>query len=113
MEKLVQPNELRPRIQLWVEEQVRFKRINQKAGLLLDAILYRGEVPRGDVAQILGLSTRYSRDTVTQLTQQGVIASDTPYGPSHRFHREAGATLDAWSLSRGATLVRIQDGPSS
>lgn len=42
MEKLVQPNELRPRIQLWVEEQVRFKRINQKAGLLLDAILYRG-----------------------------------------------------------------------
>ena len=83
MEKLVQPNELRPRIQLWVQEQVRFKRINQKAGLLLDAILYRGEVPRGDVAQILGLSTRYSRDTVTQLTQQGVIASDTPYGPLH------------------------------
>jgi Fic family protein len=81
MEKLVQPNELRARIQLWAEEEARLKRINPKAGLLLDAILYRGEVPRGDVAQILGLSTRYSRDTVTQLTEQGVLASETPYGP--------------------------------
>jgi hypothetical protein len=72
---------LRARIQLWVEEEARLKRINPKAGLLLDAILYRGEVPRGDVAQILGLSTRYSRDPVTQLTEQGVLASETPYGP--------------------------------
>ena len=81
MEKLVQPNELRTRIQLWAEEQARLKRINPKAGLLLDAILYRGEVPRGDVPQILGLSTRYSRDPVAELTQQGVVASKTTYGP--------------------------------
>jgi Fic family protein len=83
MEKLVQPNELRARIQLWVEEEARLKRLHPKAGLLLDAILYRGEVSRGDVAQILDLSPRYSRDTVTQLTEQGVIASDKPYGPLH------------------------------
>ena len=49
MEKLVQPNELRERIQLWVNEEARLQRINPKAGLLLDAILHRGEVPRGDV----------------------------------------------------------------
>jgi hypothetical protein len=81
MEKLVQPNELRARIHLWVEELTARKRINPKAAMLLDAILYRGQVPRGDVAQILGLSTRYSRDTVAELTKQGVVASDTPYGP--------------------------------
>lgn len=81
MEKLIQPNELRTRIQLWAEEEARLKRINPKAGLLLDAILYRGEVPRGDVPQILGLSTRYSRDPVAELKQQGVVASETPYGP--------------------------------
>jgi Fic family protein len=81
MEKLIQPNELRTRIQLWAEEEARLKRINPKAGLLLDAILYRGEVPRGNVPQILGLSTRYSRDPVAELTQQGVVASETPYGP--------------------------------
>jgi Fic family protein len=81
MEKLVQPNELRARIQLWAEEEARLKRVNPKAGLLLDAILYRGEVPRGDVAQILGLSTRYSRDTVAELTQLGVVTSETPYAP--------------------------------
>jgi Fic family protein len=83
IEKLVQPNELRARIQLWVEEEARLQRIHPKSGLLLDAILYRGEVPRGDVAQILGLSARYSRDTVAELTQRGVIASETPYGPIH------------------------------
>lgn len=80
MEKLVQPNELRVRIQLWAEEEARLKRINPKAGLLLDAILYRGEVPRGDVPKVLGLSTRYSRDLVAELTKQGVVASETPYG---------------------------------
>jgi len=83
MEKLVQPNELRGRIQLWVEEQAKQKRMNPKAGMLLDAILYRGEVPRGDVAKILGLSTRYSREPVSQLAEEGVIASNTPYGPLH------------------------------
>lgn len=81
MEKLVQPNELRARIQLRAEEEARLKRINPQTGLLLDAILYRGEVPRGDVAQILGLSTRYRRDSVAALTQLGVVASVTPYGP--------------------------------
>ena len=83
MEKLVQPNEMHERIQLWVNDEARLQRINPKAGLLLDAILYRGEVPRGDVAQILSLSARYSRDTVAKLTQRGVIASETPYGPLH------------------------------
>ena len=81
MEKLVQPDRLRVRIQLWAEEEARLKHITPKAGLLLDAILYRGEVPRGGVAQILGLSTRYSRETVAGLTRQGVVSSDTPYGP--------------------------------
>jgi Fic family protein len=83
MEKLVRPSELRARIRLWAEEEARLKRINPKAGSLLDAILYRGEVPRGEVAQILGLSARYSRDSVAELTKQGVIASETPYGPLH------------------------------
>jgi Fic family protein len=83
MEKLVQPTELRARIQLWAEEEARLKRINPRAGSLLDAILYRGEVPRGEVAQILGLSVRYSRDSVAELMKQGVIASETPYGPLH------------------------------
>jgi Fic family protein len=83
MEKLVQPTELRARIHLWAEEEARLKRINPRAGSLLDAILYRGEVPRGEVAQILGLSVRYSRDSVAELMKQGVIASETPYGPLH------------------------------
>jgi hypothetical protein len=46
-----------------------------------DKAAEKATVPRGDVAQILGLSARYSRDTVAELTQRGVIASETPNGP--------------------------------
>jgi Fic family protein len=81
MEKLVEPKLLRARIHSWVEEEAKLNNVGPKTSLLLDAILYRGEVPRGDVAQILGLSVRYSRDFVADLTKLGVVGSETPYGP--------------------------------
>src|SRR5258708_9191535 len=45
MEKLVQPTELRARIQLWADEEARLKRINPRAAALLHPILYRRQVP--------------------------------------------------------------------
>jgi Fic family protein len=81
MEKLVDPKPLRARIHSWIEEEARLNKVSPKTTLLVDAILYRGEIPRGDVAHILGLSTRYSRDSVADLTKLGAISSETPYGP--------------------------------
>ena len=81
MEDLVQPNRLRDRILLWVEEEIRADALPQKAGRILEAILYRGELPRGDVPQLLGASDRHARRIVATLTERGVIVSESTRAP--------------------------------
>ncbi|OGT34268.1 MAG: cell filamentation protein Fic, partial [Gammaproteobacteria bacterium RBG_16_51_14] len=56
MEKLVQPDRLRNRILIWAEEEVRADSLPAKTGNILEAVLYRGELPRGDVGGLLGTS---------------------------------------------------------
>jgi Fic family protein len=48
------------------------------AGRLLEQALMRGEIARGDVADILGLSERQARRILGRLIQDGLLASDTP-----------------------------------
>jgi Fic family protein len=81
MEALVQPDRLRHRILLWAEEEVRIGALPSKAGNILEAILYRGELPRGDVAGILGTSDRHARRVVASLNEQGVISSESTRAP--------------------------------
>jgi len=81
MEDLVQPDRLRNRILLWVEEEIRAGALPQKAGSILEAILYRGELPRGDVADLLGTSDRHARRVVATLTERGVVISDSTRAP--------------------------------
>jgi Fic family protein len=83
MEKLVQPDRLRARILLWAEEEMKVKSLPPQSGLVIEALLYRGELPRGDVSQILGLTDRHSRRIVADLTSRGVVVSESPYGPLH------------------------------
>ena len=45
MQALVQPDRLRNRILLWVEEEIRAKALPPQSGRILEAILYRGELP--------------------------------------------------------------------
>ena len=66
---------------LWAEEEVRLNKLPPKAGSLLDAVLYRGELPRGDVAGILGLTARHARRIVSSLIARGVFASNGPRDP--------------------------------
>jgi Fic family protein len=54
MESLVQPDRLRTRILLWAEEEARMSVLPPQTGSVLEAVLYRGELPRGDVASLLG-----------------------------------------------------------
>ena len=81
MEELVQPDRLRDRILLWVEEEIRADALPQKAGRILEAILYRGELPRGEVPSLLGASDRHSRRVVAALIERGVIASQSTRAP--------------------------------
>lgn len=77
MERLVQPNRLRDRILLWAEEEVRAGTLPPRAGQILEAVLFRGELPRGDVAALLGMSDRGSRRIVSALLERGVLASES------------------------------------
>jgi Fic family protein len=81
MEQLVQPNRLRDRILIWVEEEVRADRLPTKAGQVLEAVLFRGELPRGDVAALLGKGDRQARRVMSALLERGVLVSESPRAP--------------------------------
>ena len=83
MEGLAEPDRLRARILLWVEEEIRLDALPAKAGSVLEAVLYRGHLPRGDVAGILGTGDRHARRVVSALVKRGVLASESPRSPLH------------------------------
>jgi Fic family protein len=81
METLVQPDRLRARILLWAEEEIRLGTLPAKSGNILEAVLYRGELPRGDAAAVVGTTGRQARRIVSSLLERGVLESETPYAP--------------------------------
>lgn len=81
MRDLVEPNKLRARILMWVEEEVRTDALPPKAGAVLEAILYRGELPRGDVSKLLGMTDRHARRITSALLKAEVLTSDHDRAP--------------------------------
>lgn len=81
MEDLVEPGRLRERILLWLQEEVRMDALPDKSGNVLEAVLYRGHLRRGDVGALLGTSDRHARRVVSALIDRGVISSETPRSP--------------------------------
>jgi hypothetical protein len=81
MEELVQPDRLRTRMLLWAEEESRLDALPAKAGVVLEAVLFRGELPRGDVASLLGSGERQGRRVVSTLVDRGVLTSESPRAP--------------------------------
>ena len=77
MEGLMQPDQLRARILLWVEEEIRLGHLPPKSGAVLEALLYRGELPRGDAAEIVGTGDRQARRVVSVLLEKGVLTSES------------------------------------
>jgi Fic family protein len=81
MERLMQPERLRTRILMWAEEETRLKKLPPKVGNVLEAVLYRGKLPRGDVAGLLGLTPRHTRRIVSALLESGALHSKGPRDP--------------------------------
>ncbi|MGB6687082.1 MAG: Fic family protein [Terracidiphilus sp.] len=81
MEGLVQPDRLRTRILLWAEEEIRLGELPAKSGSILEAVLYRGELPRGDADTVVGTGERQARRIVSALLEKEVLASDSPRAP--------------------------------
>jgi Fic family protein len=83
MQGLVQPDQLRNRILIWAEEETRADRLPQKSGAVLEAILFRGELPRGDVTTLLQTSERSARRVTSALLDAEVLTSESPRSPLH------------------------------
>jgi hypothetical protein len=77
MEELVQPDKLRARVKLWADEEIATDALPAKAGIVLEAILYRGKLPRGNVAGLLDTSARSARRVISVLIDRGVVTAAT------------------------------------
>jgi Fic family protein len=81
MESLVQPDRLRTRIRIWAEEEIRLGKLPAKSENILEAVLYRGEVPRGEAAGVVNTGDRQARRIVSALLEHGVLASESSRAP--------------------------------
>jgi Fic family protein len=81
MKGLMQPDRLRTRILLWAEEETRVNTLPPKSGKILEALLYRGELPRADSAEVVGVGARHARRVVAALVERGVLSSESPRAP--------------------------------
>jgi len=81
MESLMQPDRLRARILLWAEEEIKVNALPPKSTSILEAILYRGELPRADAAGVVGAGERHARRIVAALVERGVLVSDSTRAP--------------------------------
>ncbi len=81
MEELIEPERLRSRILLWAEEEIRLGNLPAKSTNVLEALLYRGSLPRGDVADVVGAGDRQARRIVSALAEYAVIVSESSRAP--------------------------------
>jgi Fic family protein len=57
------------------------RELDPRGGAILEIVLARGELPRGEAAAITGVGDRMGRTILSQLVSQGLLVSETPKGP--------------------------------
>jgi len=81
MESLTQPDRLRTRIRLWAQEETALGHLLPKSSNILEAVLYRGELPRGDAEGVVNTGDRQARRIVSALLGAGVLVSESSRAP--------------------------------
>ena len=81
MEGLVAPDRLRARILIWAEEEVRTGALPPRSGAVLEAVLFQGDLPRGDVAAVLGTGERQARRVTSALVDRDILVSESSRAP--------------------------------
>lgn len=81
MKELMQPQSLHARILNWAEDEVRADRLPARSNIVLEAVVYRGELPRGKVSDLLGLGDRSARRVTSVLLKRGVLVSNSQRAP--------------------------------
>jgi hypothetical protein len=65
----------------WAEEEIRLGHLPPKSGEIFQAVLYRGDLPRAEVAGIVGTGERQARRIVSALVELGVLVSESTRAP--------------------------------
>lgn len=81
MQDLMQPARFRHRVLVWAEEEVRLNSLPPASTKLLEAILYRGELPRSEVAGLLDVTPRHAQRITGALSSRGVLKSTNIRAP--------------------------------
>ena len=81
MERLMMPDRLLSRILLWTEEEIHAGELPPQSRIIMRDVLYRGEIPRGEVTRLLGSSPRHARRITSVLLKRGILASRSTRAP--------------------------------
>ncbi|MAY44142.1 MAG: cell filamentation protein Fic [Rhodobacteraceae bacterium] len=81
MASLMRPDRLRDRILIWAEEEIRAGALPPKSDTVLKAVLYQGQIERGEVESILGTSDRTARRVTSALLEAGALSSTSTRAP--------------------------------
>jgi len=66
---------------MWAEGEIRDGALPIKSKVVLEAVLYRGELARGEVAGLLGTSSRQASRITSPLIDCGVLSAKTTKTP--------------------------------
>jgi Fic family protein len=81
MSGLLDLDGMQKRIQAVVDRQVSFGELKPEAGHLLRDIFLRGEIPRGEIPNIIGMPERSARRVVSSLLKKDYLVSNSEKGP--------------------------------
>src|SRR5438093_11513314 len=71
----------RARSLLGAEEEIRLNKLPPNSAAIIEAVLYRGELPRADTANIVATGERQARRVVSALIDRGVLISESTRAP--------------------------------
>lgn len=83
MEGLMRPKDLRARIMAWADDEIRLRRLHDKAKLVLDHILFNGSLERKDLPNVVGADERQARRIAQPMVEIGLIRSLSTRAPYH------------------------------
>jgi len=66
---------------LWAREEVQLEKLPLQTTQILEAILYRGEISRGEMSAILNVTDRHARRLISALIKREILVSETPKSP--------------------------------
>jgi len=81
MGKLIEPNNLRNRVLRWTGRQSEAGLLPQNSVVLIQAVLFKGELTRQEAPFLLGVTDRQTRRVTSALVEKGLLTSQTDKTP--------------------------------